>query len=175
MQEVIIKENKFFVLEPNDMNVLRNNSLSYSIEAMNWRVDPRDFDAFVKMAIEDIDKGKAEDAKFKLKYMQELRKMDIAYNPMIDAVCNFVLINDEKVDKIESKYILQKKQLCEADREVYDFFLASGIAFLRSINVFTDTLSASDLWKGIEIARDQEQALYKMLGLQIFKKIEQGI
>lgn len=174
MEKVKIKENTFHVLEPSDMNVLRNNALSYSIEAMNWRVDPRDFDAFVKLAIEDIEKGKVDEAKFKLKYMQELRAMDIAYNPVIDAVCCFVLLNDEKVDKIESKYIVQKKQLCEADKEVYNFFLASGMVFLRSINAFSSTLEELDLLRAFQIAKNQEEVIYKMLGLQIFKKIERG-
>lgn len=166
METFHLNGNKYTVLEPNEMNVLRNNALAYSIEAMKWRVDPRDLDAFLVEIMKDLNTNKIDQAKFKLQYLQELRKLDVTYNPTIDAVCHFVLLNNEPIDKIESEYYIKKKLIAEKDEQVRDFFLSVGIAFLSATKIISNTYSELDYLKAIKIAKANEDYLKEKLTLQ---------
>ena len=170
MEKFEINGNKYTVLEPSEMNVLRNNALAFSIESLKWRVDPRDLDAFIVEILKDINASKIDQAKFKLQYLQELRKLDIAYNPTIDAVCHFVLLNDEPIDKIESEYYIKKKLLVEKDDQIRDFFLSLGIAFLKGTKIISDTFKESDYLKALKIAKANEDYLKEKLTLQLTDK-----
>ena len=102
MQTTKINSHSYHVYTPQEIPVNRKLMLQTDIDTMDYRMDKKTFDTFLDAMMKDT---KIEDIKRKITIVQELRKLDLTYSPIINCACNFILIDDETLKKIDSDYL----------------------------------------------------------------------
>jgi hypothetical protein len=160
MQKLEINSHTYTVLEPSELSTLRKLNLQTDIETMEWRMPTETFDRYTEYilkckSIEDIHRLTIQ--------IQELRRLDISYSPVVNCTCNFILIDDEKNDKIDSKYLSLKKEFCRNDPQVHDFFLSNGLVLLTSLGVLSNISRASELLREAKLSMDQETIIWNQI------------
>lgn len=183
IEKIRISDHLFQVLDPVKMSNIRKTKFMLDSYTRDWgmtKEDIFDFDSLILRessfpteanSISELNSQLSE--KLKRIYTlvatrQAVIKEDYQYKPFIKAACTIILIDDEKENKIEKKYIDLKLQLCKENPEIEAFFLRAIMTFQLSIINSPDISKVSD-WLPSAQLKVMESSLYKEINTTIYQ------